>query len=90
VQSPRERLPEIAATPAILLGPLHGPEGNPLADPLWFHLGHRLAALTPRPGDLISLTGRVARYHRRRKHWHEEAIRYDDDLDTGPPEPLRP
>jgi hypothetical protein len=39
-----------------------------------------LAALAPQPGDRLTLTGRVARYHRRRRQWHGEAVRYDDDL----------
>jgi len=66
--------------PTILLGPLHDPAGNVLADHLWFHQGARLAALTPQVGDRLTLTGRVARYHRRRKQWAAEAVRYDDDL----------
>ena len=66
--------------PTILFGPLHDTEGNLLADHLWFSLGKRLAALTPQPGDVLTLSGRVAPYHRRRKQWHGEAVRYDDDL----------
>ncbi|HVA88693.1 MAG TPA: hypothetical protein VNL71_02520 [Chloroflexota bacterium] len=48
--------------------------------PFWFSLGKRLAALAPQPGDVLTLSGRVAPYHRRRKQWHGEAVRYDDDL----------
>ena len=51
-----------------------------LADHLWLHVGRRLAAVDPRPGDVLTLTGRVRMYTRRRTQVGAAPIEYYSDL----------
>ncbi|HVA92413.1 MAG TPA: hypothetical protein VNL71_21530 [Chloroflexota bacterium] len=71
--------------PTLLVGPVLDADGATLADHLWLHVGRRIAAVAPQPGDVLTLTGRVKPYTRRRRQYHGTAVRVESDLGLAYP-----
>jgi hypothetical protein len=71
--------------PTLLVGPVLNADGTELADHLWLHVGRRLAAVAPQPGDTLTLTGRVKPYTRRRRQYHGTTLTFESDLGLAYP-----
>ena len=71
--------------PTILVGPVLDADGAELANHLWLQVGRRIAAVAPQPGDLLTLTGRVKPYTRRRRQYHGTTLSYESDLGLAYP-----
>ncbi|MGH2410204.1 MAG: hypothetical protein ACRDGS_07555 [Chloroflexota bacterium] len=72
--------------PTLLVSPVLDVDGATLADHVWLHVGRRIAAVAPQPGDVLTLTGRVRPYTRRRKQYKgAEPPRFEHDLGLAYP-----
>src|ERR1035437_10344183 len=71
--------------PTLLVGPVLDADGATLADHLWLHVGRRIAAVAPQPGDMLTLTGRVKPYTRRRRQYHGTTLSYESELGLAYP-----
>lgn len=73
--------------PTLLVGPVLDAQGVEITDHLWIRIGQRIALADPQPGNVLTLSGTVRAYTKRRKPVGPGPALTERDL--GPAYPTR-